>query len=391
MSEAFVSIEGRVLTRALKLVAMVTERRNTYPILGKVRLTAQGSQLILRATDLDMDFTITLDVTDARGELDLCVDPRILNRIGRAAGGASLIIEPIAGSSEPGKERDPRLKLGFDQSASYELEALNADKWPSIAGGRAALLEQFADGALRRQIHQVDWCTSLEETRYYLNGVCWQRGKYGSRMASTDGHRMALCRYSSLPIDDAVAETRIIPNKAVRLLKEIAAGAVEAYGVLDAGASAPSALKLEFATPGMILRTKLIDGQYPDFLRVMPDASRFQAEFRVRQDEFTAAIDRAMVFDAPGNAGGRCLAFTGKEGEPIAIGVKRADVGQANITMHALWPQNGKPFGVNGRYLRDLIDHCTGEVVLHQVEPSAPITVLDADPAMTRLIMPMRV
>ena len=379
----FVSIEGRALVPALKLIERLVERRNTYPILGMVLLKVVGADLVLRATDLDVELTATLDVIDSAGEWSICVPADVLLRIARLAGATTLELERVADDPDA-----PRLVVRAGH-VTYDLDGAHPDSHPSIVGAAGPAIETFAPGRLAALLGKVAWCRFYEETRFYLNGVAWQFGPRGRRFVATDGHRMAICRYDDLPMAGAMV-TRIIPNKAVDLLVALKGEIVMREVLREVGEP-----HLEAVAGDVVLRTKLIDCTgmthgYPDVDRVIPGENRRTARFATRRDVLLDAIDRAMVFDDR-SAAGRCLAVSESDGR-ITLGAKRPDRGGATVTLPDAWPDGGERFGVNGRYLRDLVRSCApGDLAIWQCDADSPVTVLDGDTTMLRVVMPMRV
>src|SRR5690606_35102603 len=131
-----------------------------------------------------VELTAAHDVIDAAGEWSVCVDARVLLKIAKLAGSATLNMELAAAEGA-----SPRLALEAG-AVSYELDGLGPDDHPAFRGKSGPAIETFAPGRLGELIGKVAWCRSFEETRYYLNGVAWQFGPRGRRFAATDGHRL---------------------------------------------------------------------------------------------------------------------------------------------------------------------------------------------------------
>lgn len=286
VTAASVNIEGRVLAKALKLMGAVVDRRTTHPILTMVKLSVSGAALSITGTDLDIEVETTLDVIDAHGDWSTCVDGRILARIAALAGPAPLMLSP-AKRALGGRTGDEEAYLSVASDiASFDLVSLDADGFPSLNGSREGEIERFGNGSLGELLQKVSWCISTEETRYYLNGVCWQYGPGGRRFVATDGHRMAVCTYARDISPETVS--RIVPRKTVKVLQDFAGGQdVAVYGV--------SSGKLEFVFGTTRLRSKLIEGTYPDYERVIPKEDRIKFSLPVPVRPALAAIDQAMV------------------------------------------------------------------------------------------------
>ncbi len=385
----YVKIDGHQLNEALQLCALVVEKRNTYPILGMVRLSYHDGLLKVTATDLDTELTITTVPLGAGLEdLTVCLPTQALANIARLADGCGVIIEPDGANA----------RVSLDQGdlfheVIYTLEGLGADGCPELKGTRGELIETFGNGRLGDLLRRVSWAMSFEETRYYLNGVAWQvGGPLGRRMVATDGHRMALCSYDR---DDTAgtAVTRVIPNKLVGLLERLIPPDLRVYSVTNASGTSSPAIEIEGAN--ILIRGKLVDlagGQaYPDVDRVIPRPSDHVARFELPVDRLQGAIDRALALSVSSRSP-KAIGFSRDDASgKIAVAMSAPDTGTSRVVTPCAWPEGGVPFGVNGRYLRDVLKSCGGNLRLMQVDASGPVTILDEDETMVRLLMPMRV
>lgn len=363
----FVTIEGRTLKQAMRLVTAVIERRNTIPILSHARLTLDADGLKITGTDLDIEATATIDVIDGAGGWSACLPANVLASIARVSGIALVRIEPNGVITIDG------------DVATYEVQTLPASDFPELAGKRVKLIEMFTNGMLAETLDKVSWCISTEETRYYLNGVCWQSGPNGLRFVATDGHRMAICRYSTA--EDEASE-RIIPRKTVGILSKHFAGKDVAIFATQKDTV------IEIAAPGMTVRTKLIDATFPNIDRVIPREDALKYAFVFRRDEIIPAIDKAIAI---GGEAGRAVVFL-NDADRVAIARTSPDFGSAKVMTAAAWPNNSaEKFAFNSRYIREIMSACQGEVTLRMSDSSSPFAIKDADETMTRVLMPMRV
>ncbi|WP_421360039.1 hypothetical protein [Agrobacterium rosae] len=142
---------------------------------------------------------------------------------------------------------------------------------------------------------------------------------------------------------------------------------------------------LEFKAPGVTLRSKLIDGTYPDIERVIPQETTDQIE--IRADEILSAIRQATAI---GGWRGSAIRLHGVGGR-LAVEVRNADLGMAKVATSAKWPEGVEEIGVNSRYMAETVKRCQGSITLKLSGKGAPITFSDQDAEMTRLVMPMRV
>ncbi|HEY5797688.1 MAG TPA: DNA polymerase III subunit beta [Bosea sp. (in: a-proteobacteria)] len=367
MSTDFVTVEGRSLRQATHAILDIVERRNTIPILSMVKLTHSSAGLVVEGTDLDIFIRATVDPIDGAGDWTVCVDSRVLDSIANLAGPAPLRIEP---------GDIVKIALG-DGDASYEIQTLPASDFPEVGAPATALLESFTNGMLAASLDKVRWCVSTVETRYYLNGVFWQMNDRGRCFVATDGHRLSACRYTS---EAGSSPGYIIPRKTVAFIAKHFAGK-------DVKVSATaSQFKLVFQSGGITLTSKMIDGTFPDYQRVIPGAPA--VSFPMKRAELLDAIARTGVLST--RERGRAIRFHNDDG-CISIEKKNPDFGSAKARTSAAWPGEQPEFGFNGAYMLDVARNCEGDLSFEMTAPSAPFKIMDADPTMTRVIMPMRV
>lgn len=381
----FVSVEAKTLASTLKLANAIIEIRNTIPVLNDVRLTYSSKGLTVEATDLDLHATMNVDEIDGAGTWSLCVPARFLAAVTSAAGTGSIRIEPE--QAEAINEKTGATSVRYSASiyvgdAVYTIDACDAGDFPTILGDRAGMIERFTNGHFAAALKKVSCCISTEETRYYLNGVNWAATDSGKRMAATDGHRLALCRYAA--DEDGSRFSYIIPRKTVGVISQfLASSDIEIFAV-GKGNQIVDTL-LDFKAPGVTLRSKLIDGTFPDIERVMPKESPHQVE--IRAEEMLSAIRQATAI---GGWRGSAIRLHGVDGK-LNVEVRNIELGMAKVATSSLWPEGLGEIGVNSRYMADMVKRCQGSITLKIMNNGNPISLADQDADMTRLLMPMRV
>ncbi|UXT96735.1 DNA polymerase III subunit beta [Agrobacterium tumefaciens] len=381
----YVTVEAKELASALKLANSIIEVRNTIPILNDVRLNYGKKGLTVEATDLDLHATIHVDEVEGAGTWSLCVPARFLAAVASAAGTGWVHIEPSQVETKNEKtgatsiQYSAEIRVGV---ASYTVEAHAPEDYPTIAGEKAGMVERFTNGHFALALKKVSGCISTEETRYYLNGVNWASTPNGRRMAATDGHRLALCRYAAN--EDETAFSYIIPRKTVGVISQFLVNAdVEIFSVSNGNQIINTVL--EFKGPGLVLRSKLIDGTFPDVERVIP--KEFAHRLEIRTDEMLPAIRQATAI---GGWRGSAIRLHGVSGK-LHVEVKNEELGTAKVSTSCDWPEDLAPIGVNSRYMIDMVKRCQGSVAMQLNGDGGPIALADQDPEMTRLLMPMRV
>ena len=385
----FVVVEAKALARAMKIANAIIEPRNTIPILSTVKLTYGPKGLTVEWTDLDIFVKISVDEIDGRGEFQTCINARYLAAIIAAAGVAPIRIEPttmkVPRTSAKGMPDGEYERYGANIEhgyASYEIETLPASDFPDLPGDRAGRIERFTNGMFTAMLRKVAFCISTEETRYYLNGVCWQAQPEGMRFAATDGHRLALCRYST---ESSGAWSRIIPRKTVNFLISHLDGLdIDVHQIVKG--NAPDDVTLDFVAAGIEVRSKLIDGTFPDIDRVVPKESTHA--LKLNREEVLQAIKQAVAVG--GQKTGPAIRLHELDGR-LHIERKNIEFGTAKIKTSTKWPEGAPSFGVNGRYMTEVIGHCQGAVTLGMTDAGSPFLISDDDKDMTRVVMPMRV
>lgn len=375
----FATVEGRVLAAALKPICFVVERRNTYPILAMVKLALDGTTLTITGTDLDIEVSAALDVSDCGGEWETCVSASVLMDIARVAGPMMVRIEP----RDRVDIRDgktfvyPEVVITLDaDEAVYTLLPLPADTFPTVPGARGDKVESFTNGQLPAAIARVASAISTEETRYYLNGVCWSVGRW---FAATDGHRLFKLNYSA----DGGTVQHIIPRKTALLLARFFGGAdISVFQVKEH-------TWLDFVAGSVSIRSKIIEGTYPDIERVIPKPDAIKHTIELQPAAISAAIKRVTIMRS--KHGGRAVRFFNSGGH-VAMEMKNANAGGVSAVLHdSVWPEGLSDFGLNCQYLSDMVRTCEDVVRIGCTDAGSLILFGDTDDAMTRVQMPMRV
>lgn len=384
-----VTIEGRTLAAALKLMLKVTERRNTIPILGYVSIAASGSELKIAGTDLDIEISTVIDIIDLTGEFSICLPAHTLFDIADRAGPApvKMTIRREEGKSPRGESRfTDHVDIDVaDGDAKYSIHPLPALDFPRMSlPGKLAPIENFTNGRLAALLEKVSPCVSSEETRYYLNGVCWQWQGGSSLFVATDGHRLATACYGS-PDDPDATMSIIIPRKTVGVLMAMTKGKDVAVSRLAREGGSDF---LSFTFGRTVIVSKTIDGTFPDWRRVVPTANEYVLEFD--RERALAALDRVAMMSSER---GRAVRVRADNDGTAHLSVNSPDHGEASAKTFAPWPKktNTTEFGFNASYFRQVIGKGPGSFRLRFADAGSPFLIEDNDTEMTRVLMPMRV
>ncbi len=369
------TIDKPGLAKALAHVASVVERRNTIPILSNVLLAAARNELKLTATDLDMELVETVPVS-AKGEGATTVPAHMFYDIVRKLPEGADI--ELAMDGEQG-----RLSI-LSGPAQFSLQTLPADDFPALSVEDLGHSFSLPAAELRRLIDKTRFAISTEETRYYLNGIYLHAAQSGKksvlRAVATDGHRLAQVE---LPLPPGAKDMPgvIVPRKTVlELAKLVEEGEGEVRIEL-------SSAKIRVSTARVVLTSKLIDGTFPDYERVIPQDNDKTME--VDNTAFAQAVDRVSTLSSDK---GRAVKLAIADGK-LTLSVNNPDSGSATEELPVEYGFDPLEIGFNARYLLDISAQLEGETAEFQLaDPGSPTMVRDGkDASALYVLMPMRV
>ncbi len=370
-----VTVERSALLKSLGHVHRVVERRNTIPILANVLIRGDEAALSLKATDLDLEVIETLPAEVGAGGATTVPAHMIYDIVRKLPEGAQLSIETSGDSGT--------LTLRAGRSR-FALQTLPDTDFPDLAASDMTHKFALAARDIKRLIDKTQFAISTEETRYYLNGIyLHMAGKAGAaivRAVATDGHRLAQVDLPAPP--EAVGMPGvIIPRKTVGEMQRLIED-------LDATVTIElSATKIRFGVGNVVLTSKLIDGTFPDYARVIPLGN--DRELVVDRQEFAAAVDRVSTVSSER---GRAVKLSLTSGR-LVLSVTNPDSGSATEEIEVQYDAEPLDIGFNSRYLLDIAAQIEGETaVLKLADPGSPTLVQDRS-AMDALyvLMPMRV
>ena len=267
----------------------------------------------------------------------------------------------------------------------FQLGALPQDEFPDLATGEMGHGFSLPAAELKRLIEKTQFAISTEETRYYLNGIFLHtievEGALRLRAVATDGHRLARVEMDA-PQGAEGMPGIIVPRKAVAEIQKL---------VDDGGESvslelSPTKVRLRFEG-GVTLISKLIDGTFPDYQRVIPSGN--DKRLTVERDAFAKAVDRVSTISSER---GRAVKLSLQEGR-IALSVNNPDSGSATEELDADYEAAGLDIGFNARYLLDITAQLEGDTALFKLaDPGSPTLIQDREGASALyVLMPMRV
>lgn len=370
-----VTVERAQFLKSLSHVHRVVERRNTIPVLSNVLIRAEGRTLRLKATDLDIEVVETL-VADVEGAGATTAPAHMIHDIVRKLpDGSQVQLETI------GDKGTLAVKAGRSR---FTLQTIPDTDYPDIASGELTHKFEIAAKDLRRLIDKTQFAISTEETRYYLNGVYLhavdRNGSPFLRAVATDGHRLAQVELEA-PAGAVGMPGVIVPRKTVAEVQRLA----ETPDMVVAIELSASKIRLTFGET--ILTSKLIDGTFPDYARVIPVGN--DKALTVEKGEFAAAVDRVSTVSSER---GRAVKLSANDGR-LTLSVTNPDSGSATEEVEASYEADAIDIGFNSRYLLDIASQIDGDTVqLLLADPGSPTLIKDpAAQGALYVLMPMRV
>jgi DNA polymerase-3 subunit beta len=364
------TIDRMSLLRPLGHVQSVVERRNTIPILANVVLRADGGQLSLTATDMDMDIATEVGCAVGTAGTTTMSAHILYDIVRKLPDGAEVEVNVVDGHASISAGR-----------SSFRLPTLPVEDFPAISSADLPVHFVLMAADLRDLIDATRFAISTEETRYYLNGVYLHKAENGDLCAvATDGHRLALTR-QALPSGASQMPSVILPRKAVVELRKL----LENYdGEVSVGLSETRA---EFGFGVVRLTSKLIDGTFPDYTRVIPEGN--DRIMQVDAALFLAAVDRVSTISSEKS---RSVKMGLKPGI-LTLSASSTDASSAVEELEVIYDGADMDIGFNARYLLDIAGQVNNDTVEFALADQGSPSLIRApgDDASLFVLMPMRV
>lgn len=367
------TIERNALLKALGHVQSVVEKRNTIPILSNVQIEAGDGQLSLTATDLDLAI-VEQTAADITQDGATTVPAHTLHDI----------VRKLPDGAQVGFSLDDR-RLTLDSGRSrFTLACLPKEDFPVMSAGDMPHRFQVPAADLKRLIDKTRFAISTEETRYYLNGIYLHVAEASDgqvlRAVATDGHRLARVE---IPVPNGAVGMPgiIVPRKTVAELRKLIDEVDGEVGI------ALSDTKIRFNFDHAVLTSKLIDGTFPDYSRVIPEGN--DRLLKIRCGDFARAVDRVSTISSDKS---RSVKLALAE-DRIVLSVTSPENGTATEELAASYGSEDLEIGFNSRYLLDILDQVQGDEVEARLADAASPTILQdgSDDRALYVLMPMRV
>ena len=366
------TIDRNNLLKPLGHVYSVVERRNTIPILSNVLIETNSSKVSFTATDMDMDIVEeTSCIVSSQGKVTLSAHT-LYDIIRKLPDGSEVKVEL--------KELNVEVSAG---KSKFILPTLPVDDYPIMTNIEQDHEFNVQSIDLANLIDNTKFAISLEETRYYLNGIFLHVADSDNqklRAVATDGHRLA---QAEIPLPEGASNMPgiILPRKAVGEIRKLTDGTDGKIKVII------SNTKAQFVFPNSILTTKLIDGSFPDYQRVIPKENL--NKLVVSNQVFSKAIDRVSTVSLEKS---RAVKLS-LSNNLLSLNVNSHDLGNASEDLEIDYSYDNLEIGFNSKYLLDITSQIQGkEIQILLSDSASPALITDPDQdGVIFVLMPMRV
>ena len=368
------TIERAALLKSLGHVQSVVERRNTIPILSNLKLEAKDGKLSLNATDMDLDIAESVVCTLSRPGATTAPAHTLYDIVRKLPEGAQVALEVDNGD---------KMVLSSGRSR-FTLSCLPGDDFPVLSGGDLGYEFSLTVDEAKALIDKTRFAISTEETRYYLNGIylhiAERDGVNLLRCVATDGHRLASMEVP-MPRGTEGMPGVIVPRKAVGELRKLLDETNTEVAI------SLSDVKIRFSFDDTVLTSKLIDGTFPDYQRVIPEGNDKQLD--VLTKAFSAAVDRVSAISSEKSRSIKLNLASGS----LILSASSPEDGSATEELEVSYEGDSLEIGFNSGYLLDIIRQIESDSVrLMLADAASPTIVNEEDEAgALYVLMPMRV
>jgi DNA polymerase-3 subunit beta len=355
------------LLKPLQAVIGVVERRQTMPILSNVLIVAKGGQLAVTATDLEVELVADAEV-ESESDGEITVSGRKLLDICRALPEGSEVNVSLSGE---------KLCVRAGRS-KFNLVTLPAAEFPVVEDIKAEQTITISQESLGRLMDKTHFSMAQQDVRYYLNGMLLETGGKQIKAVATDGHRLALCT-ANIEGDDLAEQQVIVPRKGVLELQRLMSG--EGDLNIELGAN-----HIRVQLDGIRFTSKLIDGRFPEYDRVIPKES--SNELKADRGEFKSALQRTAILSNEKYRGIRLVI----RDSGVVLQAHNPEQEEAEEELSVEYSGEDIEIGFNVNYLLDALGAVEGDDVTLSVQDSNSSCLIrqPGNEDCTFVVMPMR-
>jgi len=369
------------LTAAFNVLDHVIEGRNTFPILSNARIIGDGESLFITGTDLDAEIVVRIAAA-AGADFDCTIPAKQFKILLKGAPKADY----VALSATEGT-----VSADFE-AVKYKLQALPSSDFPEMVGPGSDATHFEMDGAeFRKALARVSGAMSSEETRYYLNGIFFTQLENEFRMVATDGHRL-YCQAMPVPSGMKLPAHNyqtgvIIPRNTVDTLNKLLKGKACPDRIQLSSTNRKIRISFPFEFGDITVTSKLVDGTFPDYQRVMPAHPPHDARFQTSE-----LADKIKACSLVSSEKKRAFKLS-ISGAGSSIDVNNPDMGAAHAELACEWSGEEFEIGFNARYALEALAAIGADTVKFGLTDSGSPTVLTGPvcDGFQVVLMPMRV
>jgi len=363
-------ISREALLKPLNLVAGVVERRQTLPILSNVLLVLDGKQLSITGTDLEVELV-------GRAQLDK--KPGSDGEVTVPAKKLADICKSLPEGCEIEISQDDQRLIVRSGRSRFTLSTLATTDFPAVEDNPDGTGFSIKQGDLKRLIDRTSFAMAQQDVRYYLNGMLWEIDAGQFRVVATDGHRLAICTLPTT-IGSADKAQVILPRKGVMELAKLMMNESEEVQIVI------GSNHIRATTTDFTFTSKLVDGKFPDYERVLPRSSN-KTVFGSRND-LRQAFSRASILSNEKYRGIRLLLSTGT----VQIIANNPEQEEAEETVSVDYEGDSLEIGFNVSYLLDVLSVLSGDTVKISLSDGNSSALLEESVESDSLyvVMPMR-
>ena len=359
------------LLEPLQAVIGIVERRHTLPILSNVLIESSGHELSLTATDLEVQIRTTAQIDEGAEKQSVTISARKLYDILRSLPSeASVALE----------SKDSKLTVKAGKSR-FSLQTLAGQDFPTVAATDDAGIElTLPQKTLKALLERVQYAMAQQDVRYYLNGTLFKVSGSELTLVATDGHRLS---YTAEKLSQEYGHAEVIlPRKSVsELIKLLAASDEPVKITLRAN-------QAQFVFGSIDLLSKVIDGKFPDYTRVIPTA--YTKHLDLQRLDLLQALQRAAILSNDKIRGVRLLLSKNN----LAVVCTNNEQEEAQEDLDVTYGQEAIDIGFNLTYLMDVLNHLTSDTIqcsFGDANSSVLITVSGSEDRFKYVVMPMRI
>jgi DNA polymerase-3 subunit beta len=365
-----IKIDREALLKPLSSVSGIVERRHTLPILTNLLLEAKQEALTLTATDLEMQISLSLPA-QASSDIATTVSARKMLDICRSLPESSQITLEVS---------DNRMQVKTGKSR-FNLQTLPAADYPLMAksGGDTSLTLSLPQNQLKRLLRQVEYAMAQQDIRYYLNGLLFEVNGNRLNVVGTDGHRLS---FTSTELSQSYEkQDLILPRKTILELIKLLDDSDDEVAI------EVSANQANFSFSGIRLISKVIDGKFPDYTRVIP--SGYQNTFEIGRQILLLAMQRASILSNEKYRGIRMV--LGKDS--LRLISSNSEQEEAEEELEISYAGDPLDIGFNVTYMIDVLTNVSTDNVQFAFADanSSCLVTVPGDEDYKYVVMPMRI